>query len=155
MTLQELITQLEFLVSEEEPDNEAIADLLQQIASKFDNAVEAIEELKGRAQAAKELADKATARRKALENAQERIKNYLIWAGNINPLVLQGEVFKGSIYTKESVEVDKEALDVLPETLKRVKTIVEPDKKAIKERLLSGEEIPGAKLIVKQHLRIS
>lgn len=106
--------------------------------------------LKAEAEAVKAEKDAMAEREKRLKNKAESLKRYLSYA-------LQGEKFNTpkvamSFRKSTSVEVDEGA--ELPENYVRVKTVVEPDKKMLKEALDNGEIIAGARLIEKQNVII-
>lgn len=90
-------------------------------------------------------------RKKALQNAQDRVKSELTKAMNeFGILEIKGRTLKINFRKSESVEVDN--IEELDDKFKKVKT--EADKMAIKEAIKNGEEVKGARLIEKQNLQI-
>lgn len=91
-----------------------------------------------------------TERKKALQNAQERLKttlkNAMVEFGIVS---IEGKTLKIGLRKSESVEVN---LDELDDKYKRVK--VEADKVAIKNAIKSGEEVKGAFLVENKSLQI-
>lgn len=91
-----------------------------------------------------------TERKKALQNAQERLKttlkNAMVEFGIIS---IEGKTLKIGLRKSESVEVN---LDELDDKFKRIK--VEADKVAIKNAIKSGEEVKGAFLVENKSLQI-
>ena len=142
--------------AESEVEQETIEDeleiLLGKIARKFDSAVFALRNLEAQEQSFKDLANSIMNKGRAAENAKYRLKQYLIKIGSINPGMLKGQIFKGSLYTKNSVEeVD---LDNLPDHYKVQKVEIKPDRKLILKDTESGITVPGVTITEKIHLRI-
>ena len=142
--------------SESEIEQEAIEKELKKLlvdtSVKFDNAVYVLRQLESQVEYFKKLTNSLTKKAKVAENAQRRLKNYLIEVGRVNSRMLKGEVFKGSLYSKKSVEeVD---LDRLPKQYIIEKTEFRPDKKQILKELEAGIQVPGVKIQEKMHLRI-
>jgi hypothetical protein len=91
--------------------------------------------------------------------AHDRLKASLLQA-----LLLFGEEDKKGIKrleigtlrlsTRRSESTAVESIEALPEEYKRVKTVVEADKTAIKKALQEGVEVPGCGLDVKYSLQI-
>lgn len=89
-------------------------------------------------------------RKKALQNAQERLKSTLKKAMiEFNIVSIEGKTLKIGLRKSESVEVN---LDELDDRFKRVK--VEADKTAIKNAIKNGEEVKGAVLVENKSLQI-
>ena len=127
--------------------------LLHSAGRKFDNAVYVIRQLQSQADYFKELANSMTSKSKTAQNAIDRVKSYLIEVGKVNPQMLKGEVFKGNLYSRESVgEVD---LEMLPDNYKIERIEIRPDKNQILLDKKNGITIPGVVLIRKDCLRIS
>ena len=92
-----------------------------------------------------------TERKKALQNAQDRVKTSLKNAmEEFNIVEIKGQTLKISFRKSESVEIDN--VDLLDERFKRVK--VEPDKTAIKQAIKQGEQVIGARLVENNNLQI-
>lgn len=106
--------------------------------------------LTAEAEAVKAEKNAMAEREKRLKNKAESLKKYLEYA-------LQGEKFNTpkvamSFRKSKSVEIDDGAN--LPENYVRVKTVVEPEKKLLKEALENGEVIEGARLVEKNNISI-
>ncbi len=83
------------------------------------------------------------ARRKALENKRDRIFQFL-------QRMLDGEKISSprvKVSYRKTTSVNILNLSEIPTSYKRVKTIEEPDKNAIKEAIKAGETVPGAELV--------
>lgn len=90
-----------------------------------------------------------SARRKALENKRERVFNWLYES-------LDGEKITSprvKVSYRKTAAVDVFNMSEIPDAFKRIKTIEEPDKTAIKEAIKAGDEVPGAALV--EHLNMS
>ena len=88
---------------------------------------------------------------KSCKNEVERCTEYL--ANNFDREKYETAKVKLSWRKSESVNVPDVTL--LPEEYRRVKEVVEADKKAIKDALKAGEAIAGAELVVKKNLQIN
>ena len=92
-----------------------------------------------------------TERKKALQNAQERVKNNLKNAmEEFNIIEIKGQTLKITFRKSESVEIDD--IEALDDKFKRVK--VEADKTAIKQAIKQGEQVEGARLVENNNLQI-
>lgn len=117
---------------------------------KIENIALWIKNLKAEAEALKSEKMAFAKRQQIAENKAESLKNFLEFA-------LQGEKFKTDkvelTYRKsETVEIDLDEVDSLPEEYKRVK--VEPDKTALKKAIKGGESFKGVHLVEKNNLQI-
>lgn len=111
---------------------------------KCENIACWVKDLKGDAEKIKAEARILTERAKAAEKKAEQLQSYLSYA-------LHGEKLKTARCTisyraSKSVEVDPDALEVLPARFLRVKD-PELNKKAIGDALKAGEEVPGCRLV--------
>ena len=92
------------------------------------------------------------ARRKAAERKGEWLRQYL--SGNMEPGTNLKDA-RAVIAWRKSTAVDIEIKpEELPENLRRVKTIYEADKLAIKVNLEAGQEVAGCKLVTRFNLQI-
>lgn len=126
---------------------------LQKLQIAFDEKVEGIacwiKELTAYAKAVKEEKDKLADRQKAAENKVDSLKKYLMYA-------LNGQKFKTpkvAISYGKTTSVDVPDWREVPKEYLKEKD-PEPDKMAIKKAIQEGEEVPGASLVEKQHIRI-
>lgn len=94
-----------------------------------------------------------TARKKQLQNIQDRVSNILRDAMvEFNMPKIEGKTIKVSLRKSDSVEIlDLNALD---EKFKRTKITIEPDKVAIKKSIKNGEIVNGAVIVEKQNIQI-
>lgn len=107
--------------------------------------------LSSEADAIKAEEKKLAARRKALENAADRVKGYLV----INtPVGTKIDTPTAVISWRKSEQTVIDNVEAVPEQYKRTEVIVTPDKAAIKKAISSGQEIPGAHVEEKQNLQI-
>lgn len=116
---------------------------------KIENIALMIKNLRSDAEAINAEAKRLKARAKACENRSEWLKNYLAEH-------LQGEEFKSpraAISWRRSESVRVNDLWKLPEQYIRIAD-PEPDKKALKKALKSGEAIEGAELVQSMNLQI-
>jgi SMC interacting uncharacterized protein involved in chromosome segregation len=97
-----------------------------------------------------ELAEKEIkllkAREMAFANLQERLKQYAIYTMQRNGLrTLEGDTSKLTLRTNQpAVEVDD--VQALPAEYKTIRQEIVPDKRAIKNAIVGGEDVPGARL---------
>lgn len=127
---------------------EMIADTMEGIemalADKLDAAYIHVHNLDGLAKTCDEEAKRLAERKKSFENRAKSIKQYVL-----NCLITAGlDKLKTTTNTftarkgVASVIIDNEAL--LPDEMVAVQTLIVPDKKAIKEAIENGVDIPGA-----------
>lgn len=87
---------------------------------------------------------------KNLQSFKEKKKNKVLSLEKYLSDNLQGNKFDGGnvqISFRRSQSVVVENLDIIPESFKRVKTTVEPDKVSLKDALKDGQVIEGAILM--------
>lgn len=119
----------------------AAYDVLDRILTKYREAeadASAIAERVGRLEARKESAEKRGA-------AMRRLALRLMTAGDLRSVKLP-EGTLSRVKGRESVEVTDESC--LPTRFMKEKVTRSPDKTAIKEMLLSGMDVPGARIVV-------
>lgn len=92
--------------------------------------------------------------KKSLERRSDRIKQLaLAFMDMTGKKQLEGNY--GRKFTKvESKSVIITALDQIPDSLKRVTTVIEPNKKAIADKILEVGSVPGATLAYSSHVRV-
>lgn len=94
-----------------------------------------------------------TAMKKAQNNLSERLKNTISSAMQLFEVEeIKTPLIKLNFRNSESVEITNEAQ--LAEKFLVVKTVVTPDKKAIKEAIKSGEFVEGATISYNRNLQI-
>ncbi|EHD22103.1 MULTISPECIES: siphovirus Gp157 family protein [Brenneria] len=138
----------ELLETSDEITPEMIADTMEgvelELADKLDAAYVHVRNLEGLAKTCDEEAKRLADRKKSFENRAKSIKQYVL-----NCLLIAGlDKLKTTTNTFTarkgiaSVVIDNEGL--LPDELVTVQTVVAPDKKAIKEAIETGVDVPGA-----------
>jgi hypothetical protein len=141
----------------QELENRALA-YLNELAKQEANKVDAIgyvqDKAKSQIDLLKDQEDKIRARRKAMERAQQRFRDFLLQAMQKHGI----QKVKGNSRTifrrnNESVEIDGSPQD-LPEQYREVKVEYRPLKKEIKDALKKGEVIQGARLESKESVQV-
>lgn len=127
---------------------EMIADTMEgielELADKLDGAYIHVRNLEGLAKTCDEEVKRLTDRKKSFENRAKSIKGYVLnclLAAGLDKLKTTTNTFTARKGVA-SVIIDNEGL--LPDDLVAVQTIVSPDKKAIKEAIENGVDVPGA-----------
>jgi len=149
---------LGFLEAELSPDE--MSDCLDSIKESFEekggNIVAVVNEMKMTTSAIDEEIKRLQARKKAIVNTQERMKEYLRYnMENTGINKIDHPLFNITLAKAPlSAEVFDE--ESLPDDYVTIKTEIKPDKRKILSSLKSGESIEGAKLVEgKRSLRIS
>lgn len=132
-------------------------ELLQQKADKIDAIVSYIRiDLDGEAEAIGKEIDRLKKRKKSLENREVFLKSLVVNSLQMFGLTkIKGEAYKVWLSETASVDMLEGWEKILPDHLSRCKTAIEPDKKAILDRLKAGEAVPGARLKTTVSLRTS
>lgn len=148
--------ELELIEIDEETGEILGANNLDQIegeaAEKIENTGLYVRELNAEIAALKVEADRLNERRRSLENKSERIKALLLPAVEAMGGKVKGAMLTVSIGTTKSVELDENALNILPDEFVRVKR--EADKTAIKAAISSGRVIDGARIVENKSIRM-
>ena len=152
MTIYDIDAQIRSIIENCDPetgeiDGEALDALQMARDTKVENLILAIKNMTAEAKAIKDEETTLAARRRTVENAAKRAKEYL-------EHVLAGEAFKtarcaASWRRTKRVEVDADFVSWATENAKDLLRIrePEPDKTAIGELLKAGKEIPHAALV--------
>lgn len=150
MNLLELAKKYETAILTGPEDGPLNQDALDEIAGEIAVKLDALgwltkERLPSEIQDYKNLIDRCRAKIAALENRIRGIKDY---AGRIVSLMPDGK-HKGkySIYQRHDRSVEVDSVSDLPECFRRTEIKVSPDKDAIKTAILSGQHVPGARLV--------
>lgn len=146
----------DILYGEDEINVEALDNLMQAKTETITNGLEALCKIRARKQgeinAIKDeitrLKEKAERETKALERLESYMHSMFLRSGEKK--IIAG-TFTLSTRTSTSVWLSPEFN--VPEYM-RTKTVVEPDKVAIKEALKDGKQIAGASLTTKENLQI-
>jgi hypothetical protein len=120
-----------------------LGELAQAEADKVDGIAFAQDKAKSQIQLLKDQEEKIRNRRKALERAQERFRDYLYQAMHRHGI----KKVKGNsrtIYLRNSESVMVQSPQELPEQYRETRVEYKARKKELKEALKSGQEIPGA-----------
>lgn len=144
------------LYGEEEIDLEALDNLMQAKTETIANGLETLCKIRARKQgeinAIKDeitrLKEKADRETKALDRLESYMQSMFLRSGEKK---ITAGTFTLSTRTSTSVLLEPEFN--VPEYM-RTKTVVEPDKTAIKEALKEGKQIAGASLATKENLQI-
>lgn len=121
-------------------------------AEKIENSGLYIKEVMSEIDALKSESERLTLRKRYLEKKVERIKALMFPAVDALGGKVKGLKLTVSIGTSKSVELDDNALELLPSEF--IRTKVEADKAAIGKALKEGAELPGARLIEKRSIRM-
>ncbi|HAS8352794.1 siphovirus Gp157 family protein [Morganella morganii] len=141
---------LQRLVETGEFTPEEIADTLEGIEGALGDKLDAImihvRNLEGQVNTLGEEAKRLADRKKSFERQAKDLKKYALTC-----LLASGQTTLKTVKNtftaakgRASIVIDDESL--LPNELVDVQTIVSPDKKAIKEALENGVEVPGARI---------
>ncbi|WJV61041.1 siphovirus Gp157 family protein [Pectobacteriaceae bacterium C52] len=129
---------------------EMIADTMEgielELADKLDGAYVHVRNLEGLAKTCDDEAKRLADRKKSFENRAKSIKGYVLnclLAAGLDKLKTTTNTFTARKGVA-SVIIDNEEL--LPDELVAVQTLVAPDKKAIKEAIENGVDVPGARI---------
>lgn len=144
------MTKLMALVESGEFTQEDIADTLEgeelALGDKFDGIMTLIRNLEGQAKTVDEEVKRLSDRKKSFEGQAKNLKAYVLKCLQAAEL----KTFKTERNTltvrKGSVSVVIDNVDLLPDDLVDVATVVAPDKKKIKEAIEAGEDVKGAHL---------
>ena len=158
MTLYNISKEFEALYSlanESEGDEliELFNELQGSLIDKLDNSAKVLKQLQADVDAIKSEEARLIQRRKSTENNIESLKGLMLTA-----LKSSGEaktkttLFSFSVRESASVFITDESL--LTSGYLRTKTVIEPDKKAIKETLDKGIDVEGAKIVFNESLQI-
>ena len=92
-------------------------------------------------------------RKKQIDNLKDKLCNNLSNAMQEFGIVeIKGKTIRLSFRKSESVEIVD--VDLIPDDFKIVKTLIEPDKKYIKQAIKDGVKVEGARIVEKQNLQI-
>ena len=130
----------------------AIEQLQMDQQTKRENIACWVKNLRSDAEAIKAEAKAMTDRAKSCERKADSLMHYL--AADLNGEKFQTAKVAVSWRKSVSVEIDDAELSELPEQYIRCKTVIEPDKTAIKDALKAGEIIEGCRLVEKNNINI-
>ncbi|CAM3716776.1 hypothetical protein BS639_16985 [Rouxiella silvae] len=138
----------QLLETSEELTPEMIADTLESIEGmleeKLDNTFKFIRNLEGLSKTCDEEAKRLADRKRSFENQAKHLRQYVLsclLAAGLDKLKTPVNTFTAR---KGVASVVIDNVELLPDELVDVQMISAPDKKAIKEALESGVEVPGA-----------
>ena len=146
----------------EERDGEVSESLLEQLSEISDNiddkietCVKVLQNLKSEHAAVAAEAARLDARADAIENNIERLKSAVVCAMEAaQKQKIKTPLF--TIWTRENVSVKYDDKTVIPRDLcaAEVVTNYKPDTKAIRDIILNGGEVPGARIEVSKSLNV-
>ena len=133
-------------------------DNMNELQCSFDDKLEGcavvVKELKAEAEALKAEAGRLNARAKSAENRADGLKRYMLrqmQAVGQNSL----KTSKVEVKTSSSKFVEITSDKDIPDCFQTFSTIIKPDKTAIMKALKAGDEVPGAKIGIRESLRVS
>lgn len=157
MKLYEITTELERLCdTDEDFDDNALALLSKELEKKTDSIGALIRTINSDVEAIKAEEKRLSEKRKALENREKSIKDYVLFQMQEHNLdEFRGGIFKISRQqSPPKLVIDVPAVDLPPRFVTVIPSTVEANKDAIKEALKRGEEVKGCHLQSGEHLRI-
>lgn len=143
----------EYVVNEETGeifDKDYLDQLQMDKEKKVDGIVCWIKDLQAEADACRHEEESFAERRKSAEKKIQNLKDYLTYW-------VAGEKFStehAKVSWRKSVTVNILNEEKIPKAFVISKTVTKPDKKALKEALSGGREIPGAELVTNQNIQI-
>lgn len=133
---------------------EQIETMLAKIAKKVDGSVFVLERFEKIAEHYNEKADKLLSIAIAAQRANDRLKEYIKHAMELQGTIdLEGDDFRFRI-TKAPPSVKITNQDEIPEEFINSKVVKTPDKKRIAKAIEDGGDVPGAKLEYSVGLRV-
>jgi len=131
------------------------------LEAELDSVVDAIEvkaeacawmmkQMESESEAFDKLAKHFAAKAKYRSNAASRLKDYIAYC-------LMGNTLKTKSFSfgwRKSVSVEVLDEGLIPEQYKRIKTVIEPEKKLIKQDIEAGATIPGVCLKENMNLQV-
>lgn len=149
LNLQELLENPEIPV---EMIEAALNEVDGEFEDKAENIAKLIKSIEVDIKGYKEEESRLSDRRKSLENRNKGLKEYL----ESSMRALKKNNFKGKLFSfniqKNAPSVVIDDIDKLPKEYKKI--VESEDKTKIKEALKEGIEVPGARLIKSESLRI-
>jgi len=158
MRLYEISKEFEALyemANEAEGDEliELYNELHESLSDKLENSGKVLKQLQADADALKAEEARLKQRRQVVENNIDKLKELMMSAMNsCGESKIKTQLFSFSIRASESVKITDESL--LTDGYIRVKTVREPDKKAIKETLDKGVDVEGAEIVINESLQM-
>lgn len=159
---RDLMAEMEALLSDPNPEtldqdmarlNELMGINAQDFQSKGDAYASVVREKESRADALRAEAQRMVQLAKQAESVAEYLKGRLFAAMQEQGLnSVDVAHFRLSLRKSQAVEVSDQ--DAIPQDYMRTKTVIEPDKIAIKAALKQGHVVPGTALIDRQSLQI-
>lgn len=156
--LTEMYRNIQELINDDEVETEILESALNQIEgdinSKAENIAKLVRTIDGDINTLKEEEKRLATRRRALENKQKSIKNYL----EIQLKTMEIDKVKTPLFTialqKNPPSVNIVDENLIPDDFIKTETITSISKKDILDALKEGEEIPGTELKQTRSLRI-
>lgn len=141
------------IIQDENTYYQLIDECVMALDEKVENIACYIKSLKSDIEAFKNEETILAKRRKVMENKVDGLNNYL---SNFlqSKEIPKFSTPKCSVSFRKSKSVEVDDINKIPQEFTRVKTEISPDKKAIKDAILNGIDINGAKLIEKTSMTI-
>lgn len=149
-----LTAEMSALMEQDNVTDDDLQRVFGQIAEKASNIAQYVAVLDGQVDVFKAEEKRLSERRRAIENHQKRIKEYI----KLNMENLGIDTLEAGTFTIK-LQNNPEALNVTDESKIPAKyiiteTITKPDNAAIKAALKNGESVPGAELTRSRSVRI-
>lgn len=139
--------------------SENLLEQLSEISDNIDDKIEAcakvLQNLKSEHAAAAAEAARLDARAKAIEKNIERLKSAVVCVMEAaHKQKIKTPLF--TIWTRENVSVKYDDKTVIPRDLCAAEVVInyKPDTKAIKEIILGGDKVPGARIEISKSLQM-
>jgi hypothetical protein len=152
--------QINNLIIEHEGEIDAALELVIEnheldVASKTDRIAFVISEMKNTIENLKAREKEVAQARKFAETALERLEERtLTFISDLGKESTEGNLYSlGKRKTSGRVVVDD--LEALPQEYKTTKVVIDADKKALKDVLALGVDVPGAKIVYEPTLKIT
>ena len=134
-------------------DSENLDDLAKMVDDKLECCAAYMRELRSDAESLKAEERRIAARRQALERRAERFGAYMLdCMERSGKQKIRTPLF--SIWVGHSTSLEITDADEVPDEFARVKTERVIDKRALKDAIKAGAEIPGAKLVESTNLQV-
>jgi hypothetical protein len=131
-------------------DEQTIADTLESLQGEFNDKavsiIKLVENLNGDTSVIDAEIERLKSRKQVIVNKQKRLREYLLQNMTANGITkIECPLFTASLRSGlESVDITDESL--LPDEYVKAEVVTKADKKAIKDALKAGADVPGAAL---------
>jgi hypothetical protein len=131
-------------------DDQTIADTLESLEGEFNDKavsiIKLVENLNGDTSVIDAEIERLKARKQVIVNKQKKLREYLLHNMQASGITkIECQLFTASLRQGvESVDILDES--ILPDEFVKAEVVTKPDKKAIKDALKAGADVPGAAL---------